>query len=43
MEAVKKIGNALFDASENLKNDKEIVLEAVKKYGFPLKYASDNL
>jgi hypothetical protein len=36
LEAVKKQGNALYCASENLKNDREIVLEAVKNTGYAL-------
>ena len=31
-----------FMGSDKLKNDKEVVLEAVKDYGFSLKYASSN-
>ena len=40
MEAVKKKEIALEFASGRLKDNKDIVLEAVKKTGYALKYAS---
>jgi len=40
---VRKNGYALSDASERLKNDKEVVLAAVTSSGWALKYASENL
>ena len=36
-------GNALEYASDELRNDKEVVLAAVKDCGDALKYASDEL
>ena len=41
--AVKQDGFALEDASEELKVDREIVMEAVKHNGWALRYASDEL
>ena len=38
-----KNGSALYYASENLKNDKEIVLKAVQNNVMALKDASNNL
>ena len=35
--------DALDDADDSLKKDKEIVLEAVKQWGFVLEYADDSL
>jgi hypothetical protein len=43
LEAVKQDGNLLYHASEELKNDKEVVLKAVKKNSNSLKYASEEL
>ena len=43
LEAVKQNGSALKYASEELKNDKEVVLEAVKQDGFALEYDSYEL
>ena len=43
LEAVKNNGFVLEWASEELQNDKEIVLEAVKNNGFALEYASKEL
>jgi predicted RNA-binding protein (virulence factor B family) len=43
LKAVKQNGDSLQYASEELKNDKEVVLEAVKQYGRSLLYASEEL
>ena len=43
LKRVKKNGFALQDASDELKNDKEIVLAAVNQNGIALRYASDEL
>ena len=43
LEAVKKNGDALEHASEDLKADHGVVLEAVKKNGYALRYASEDL
>ena len=38
MEAVKQDGNSLEYASKELKNDKEIILEAIKENKFSIKF-----
>ena len=43
LEAVKRNGNALGDASEELKGDRELVMEAVKQCAWALEYASEEL
>ena len=43
MEAVKNYGSSLYYASEELRNNAEIVIEAIKNNGMALKYASDEL
>jgi predicted RNA-binding protein (virulence factor B family) len=43
VEAVKQDGNSLKYTSEELQNDKQVVLEAVKQYGSSLYYASEEL
>ena len=43
LEAVKNDGQALYYASEELRNDKEVVLQAVKTYGRALEFASNEL
>lgn len=43
MTAVKQNGEALIFASDELKNDKEVVMAAVKQNGEALKYASRRL
>ena len=40
MAAIKKNGYALEFASDELKNDREIVMNAIKKRGKALKFAS---
>ena len=43
MAAAAKSGWALKYASEELKNDKEVVLAAVAQYGYALEYASNDM
>ncbi len=43
LKSVHQIGMLLYFASENLKNNKKIVLEAVKTYGHGLEWASEEL
>ena len=43
MLAVQQDGSALCYASDNLKDDKEVVMAAVKNYGYALSDASDSL
>ena len=43
MQVVNISGKNLKYASESLKNDKEVVMLAVKKLGIALKYASESL
>ncbi len=42
-EKVKRNGKLLKDMSEELQNNKDVVLEAVKQYGYSLVYASKEL
>ena len=43
LERVSQHGMALRDATEELKGDREIVMEAVSQQGFALQYATDEL
>ena len=43
LEAVSENGDALEQASEELRADKEVVLAAVKDWGLVLEYASEEL
>ena len=43
MEGCKIDGQVLYYASEELRDDKEVVLEAVKNKGIIVKYASERL
>ena len=43
MASVKDCGQTLYYASEKLRDDEEVVLEAVKQKGLILKYASKRL
>ena len=43
MIAVTQGGDALKHASEELKNDREVILAAVTQYGYALEWASDEL
>ncbi len=43
MEAVKQDGGALEFASDNLKDDKDILMQALEKVGWVACYASDRL
>ena len=43
LEAVKKDGHALRHASEEMRDDREVVMEAVKQNGYALQHASEEL
>jgi hypothetical protein len=43
MEAVKEWGDSLWYASNELRNDREVVMEAVMQSGWALEYASERL